>query len=247
MSPRTEIRSTYTRMVRDSAGPRSTDSEREAERVLPPRDRAASSRLRTFDVSLSRGPAEESLLDVVVAFWDGAFRMDAVEIGVSAEGSSAQEAYGRLVEEVSARLRNSADERAALLRDYPTDMWFRFVPPAQTVAAHKSALADGVADALQPFYEFRGDSVRDFLAENPSLTGLLFETRKVIREYFGPEVKPALEVVADPEALGDHQLFVLIRTELPRKEARTRLAELDREWWLAVLPASEGKMEIALD
>jgi hypothetical protein len=57
----------------------------------------------------------------------------------------------------------------------------------------------------------------------------------------------ALEVVADPEALGDKQLFVLIRTEHARKVARGLLAELDQAWWLNALPAAEGKMEIALE
>ena len=89
--------------------------------------------------------------------------------------------------------------------------------------------------------------MQGFLEENPSLADLLFQAHKLIQEHFGSEVEAALEMVADPEALGDRQLFVLIRTELPRKEARERLAELDRGWWLNALPASEGKMEIALE
>ena len=100
---------------------------------------------------------------------------------------------------------------------------------------------------LNRLYEFKDDLVESFLKENPSLGSLLFEAHKIIQEYFDPEVAMALEVVADPEALGDRQLFVLIRTELARQEARAHLAELDQGWWLDALPATEGKMEIALE
>jgi hypothetical protein len=111
----------------------------------------------------------------------------------------------------------------------------------------KMLTADGFIGELNRLYDFRDDLVESFLEENPSLGHLLFEAHKVIPEYFGSEVEMALEVVADPEALADQQLFVLIQTELPRKDARMRLAELDQAWWLSALPAAEGRMEIALE
>lgn len=100
---------------------------------------------------------------------------------------------------------------------------------------------------LKKLYTFSDGLVDNFLEENPSLTELLLEAHKVIREHFGSGVETTLEVVTDPEALGDQQLFVLIRTDLPRKEARRHLAELDQGWWLSVLPAADGKVEIALE
>lgn len=99
---------------------------------------------------------------------------------------------------------------------------------------------------LGELYEFNNGAVEGFLAEHPSLADLLFQTHERIGEYFGSGVEAALEVVADPEALGDRQLFVLIRAGLPRREARARLAELDRGWWMDALPAAEGRMEITL-
>jgi hypothetical protein len=117
----------------------------------------------------------------------------------------------------------------------------------EDVSTNKVATNDGIISELNQLYEFKGDSVKSFLEENPSLGGLLFGVQEVIREYFGSEVEIALEVMADPEALGDKQLFVLIRTELPRKVARRHLAELDQGWWLNTLPAAEGKIEIALE
>jgi hypothetical protein len=168
------------------------------------------------------------------------------EARVSQENFPAQKAFGRLVEEVSAYLEASGSAKSELLR-YPPHTWFRFVSPEQTAYADKATLTDGFISALNELYEFKGELVDGFLRENPSLSSLLFGAYGTVRKYFGPDAQMALEIVADPEALGDQQLFVLIRTELPRKEARARLAKLDRDWWLRALPAAEGKMEIALD
>lgn len=193
-----------------------------------------------------RFPPEHLRLKVVMTFEGGSPRLSATEAGVVAGGDSIQEAFRCLVEETRERLASSEGAGAELL-DYPPATWFRFVPPTQTADAHRAIFAAGFASALNPLYEFRGDSVRGFLAENPFLGSLLFEAHEVIRKHFGPKVETALEVVVDPEALGDRQLFVVVQTELPREEARVRLAELDRGWWLDALPASKGKMEIALD
>ncbi len=119
---------------------------------------------------------------------------------------------------------------------------------SEDAVADTAAHAAGFISELYDLYEFRDNrAVESFLEENDSLGDLLFEAHGVIREYFGSEVHMALEVVADPEALGDKQLFVLIRTESSPKVAREQLAELDKAWWLETLPATEGKMEVALD
>jgi hypothetical protein len=106
---------------------------------------------------------------------------------------------------------------------------------------------DGFIGELNQLYEFKDGQVEGFIEENPSLADLLFEAYKIIPGHFGPETGMALEMVADPEALGDKQLFLLIRTELPRKVALERLSELDRAWWLDMVPEAEGRMEIALE
>jgi hypothetical protein len=236
---------TPTRIDRESSVPGSTEAHEQAHRIWSPSERVAGSEW-TLDIPASESPPEDAFLKVVMTFGDGIFRMEAVDIGVSVEGRNAPKVYGLLVEAVGTYLKTSGDERAKLLLVYPPDTWFKFVPPDQA-ASNEAALADGFASALNQLYEFKDGLVRDFLVENPFLGSLLFEAREVIRKYFGPEVAAALEVVADPEALGDRQLFVLIRTDLSRKEARALLAELDRGWWLDALPASKGKMEIALD
>ncbi len=128
----------------------------------------------------------------------------------------------------------------------PLDRYMQLILDEQLLANMLGLTVEPHIGELKRLYGFRDDQVEAFLEENPSLVNLLLETHEIIREHFGSEVEAALEVLADPEALGDRQLFVLIRTKLPRKEARTRLAELDRGWWLNALPAADGKMEIAL-
>lgn len=244
MNTLTRPKLTSTRIDRESSVPGSTEAHEQAHRIWSPSERVEGPEWTTLDPSES--PPEDALLKVVMTFGGGIFRMEAVDIQVSVEGRNAPKVYGDLVEAVGAYLKTSGDERAKLLLVYPPDSWFKFVPPDHATP-NKAALAEGFASALNQLYEFKNGSVRDFLAENPFLGSLLFKAREVIRNYFGPEVAAALEVVADPEALGDRQLFVLIRTDLSRKEARALLAELDRGWWLDALPASKGKMEIALD
>ncbi len=108
---------------------------------------------------------------------------------------------------------------------------------------------EGLIRRLRRRYEFRGGTaVKDFLKDNPFLFQLLFEAYDKIREkYFGPRASMALEVVADPEAPRDQQLFVVIQTRFRPKIAHALLSELDRGWWLDALPAAQGKMELSLE
>jgi hypothetical protein len=193
-----------------------------------------------------RYPPDDLLLAVVMTFLGDMPHLAAREVGVAVKGDRIEEALRRLIEATREQLASSDNARAELLC-YPPENWFRFVPPDQTAFANRATLADGFISVLNQLYEFKDDSVKGFLEENLSLGSLLLEAHAVIRKHFGPEVKMVLEVVTDPEAVGDQQLFVLIRTELSRKEARAHLAELDRGWWLNALPATEGKMEIALE
>jgi len=170
-----------------------------------------------------------------------------VNTDVFAEGKTVPEAFQRLIEVARNYIESTGDKEKELLDYDDPYTWFRFVPPSQTAFVDNAALTHGLISELNRLYEYKGTLVESFLEENPSLAGLLFAAHAVIRRYFGSEVKSALEVVADPEALGDKQLFVLIRTEHPRNVARELLAELDKAWWLNELPRAEGKMEIALE
>ena len=116
----------------------------------------------------------------------------------------------------------------------------RFVP--EPIITEKSI------SRLRKLYEFRGGLIVErFLRENSFLNMLLLEAYEEIRKHFHGGTRTALEVVADPEAQEDQQLFVVIRTSFSPKVARALLSELDHDWWLDALPEAEGRMEISLE
>lgn len=111
-------------------------------------------------------------------------------------------------------------------------------------------LAERLIGELQKAYDFKGGTtVIDFLRDrdNLFLAATLLSAPEKIRDYFGYGPRPVLKVSIDPEAKEDQQLFLVIRTKLSPRVARTLLAALDKEWWQNVFPATEGKMTISLE
>ena len=120
------------------------------------------------------------------------------------------------------------------------------------VLSREHILADGIISVLNRLYEFRGgltveEFLRNNIRENASLVSILLAAPRVIRDHFGSDARVALEVVADPEAPADQQLFVVIRTKFPASIARALLAELDRGWWQSASPAAQGKLELDIE
>ncbi len=72
----------------------------------------------------------------------------------------------------------------------------------------------------------------EFLDAHPFLVPLLMEAHGKIEKHFGPFPDVVLEVVTDPEAENDRELFALVQTDLSPDEALHRLDRLDQEWWL---------------
>ena len=131
---------TPTRIVRGHSTPRSTYPGEEVNRIWPNPESGAEPE-RSLDLPVSQSPPEDALLRVVMTFGDGMVRMEAVDIGVSVEGSKAPSVYGHLIDAVRTRLEASG-ERAQLL-GYTSDDWFRFVPPNQTnVGERRKTLAE---------------------------------------------------------------------------------------------------------
>ncbi len=89
--------------------------------------------------------------------------------------------------------------------------------------------------------------MKKFLAAHPFLEPLLVETYDKIGNYFGPQPEVVLEVVADPEADDDRELFTFIRTSLPPQEALEKLDQLDENWWLDAGDQADGKLCIHLE
>lgn len=93
----------------------------------------------------------------------------------------------------------------------------------------------------------RHAKVSQFLEKFPFLVTLLVEAYSKFGNYFGPYPRVFLEVVTDPEALDDHELFALIYTSLTPDEALDRLDWFDREWWLDASHKAQGKICIDVE
>ncbi len=93
----------------------------------------------------------------------------------------------------------------------------------------------------------RPEEVSSFLQSNSFLIPLLFEARIHIERHFGWYAPAFLEVVSDPEAPDDRELYALIGTELPPGQALAKLERLDEQWWLDALPRAKGKLCIDLE
>ena len=99
---------------------------------------------------------------------------------------------------------------------------------------------------LMGLYNFRGREVTEFLERNDFLIPLLFEAHGEIKDRFGSAVF-FLEVIADPEAADDRELYALVATHLPPEAALEKLERLDKEWWLAAMDRARCKLCIDVE
>jgi hypothetical protein len=112
----------------------------------------------------------------------------------------------------------------------------------------RPAKLDLMLEPLSQFYTFRGaQEVSGFLHAHPFLAPLLLEAYNKIAKHYGPSPQVVLEVVTDPEATDDRELFVFIRTNLPPDEALSKLDQLDKEWWLDEADRAKGKLCIHVE
>lgn len=101
---------------------------------------------------------------------------------------------------------------------------------------------------ISAWYDFaERDEVVRFLGSHPFLAPLLIEARLKIAEVFGHASRVVLEVITDPEAPADRQLFAFVQTDLPPDEALQKLNQLDQEWWLDKLDEAQGKLCIHVE
>ena len=111
-----------------------------------------------------------------------------------------------------------------------------------TVRVHQ-----GEIQWLERLYTFRERSdVLWFLERYPFLVPLLLEAYGKIGDYF-PYSQVFLEVVTDPEAVGDYQLVVFIATNFDPDEADDRFERFDEDWWLDALDQAQGVLCINLE
>ncbi|MDP9358736.1 MAG: hypothetical protein M3R02_26350, partial [Chloroflexota bacterium] len=120
-------------------------------------------------------------------------------------------------------------------------------PPAATTSAATTVADPQLVDHLSAVYSFQDDQkVRTFLRQHPFLVPLLVEAREVIPVYFGRTTPVSLEVVVDPEAEGDPELYAQIHTSAGSSEALQALRGLDEEWWLGALDRARCLLTITV-
>src|SRR5262249_11405891 len=96
-------------------------------------------------------------------------------------------------------------------------------------------------------YVFRNaNDVTSFLEENPFLIPLLQEARIQIKRYF-PDSDVVLEVVTDPEIMGEKELVASIVVGQNVEEACDTLDRFDEEWWLDASDRAEGQLHVGLE
>ena len=113
--------------------------------------------------------------------------------------------------------------------------------------ATPSASSDVLYSNIENLYILReANEVTSFLEENPFLIPLLQEARVHIKRYF-PDSDVVLEVLTDPEIMGEKDLVAFIVVEMDVDEACDILDRLDDEWWLDASDRAEDLLCIALE
>lgn len=109
-------------------------------------------------------------------------------------------------------------------------------------------MAEWQVESLARLFSFRNPTeVVGFLRKHPFLIDLLEKVHPEVQKHFGPNPKIFLEVVIDPEATDDRQLFAFIQTTLSVEEANKRLEQLDEDWWLDAMDGAKGKLCIDIE
>lgn len=73
-----------------------------------------------------------------------------------------------------------------------------------------------------------------FIASHPFLVSLLLEAEAKIKVNF-PDSSLSLQVIADPESVGEAHLTLFIATGLSAEQALEKLEALFDSWWLATI------------
>lgn len=98
------------------------------------------------------------------------------------------------------------------------------------------------------FYVLRDFNIYQYLIDNNSVISPLFEAIVPIRNTFGSDTTPALEIFEDIDSGGHRELFVLIPTPRNELDAGMRKMRLFVEgWFLQELPHVSGKLNFDLE
>jgi hypothetical protein len=103
-------------------------------------------------------------------------------------------------------------------------------------------------DHLARHYEFRGgNEVASFIRANPEVVAPLLDALDVAPRYFGADTPLALEVVRDPEARDNTELFAFIQSAASVDDALAQLRRFEDDWWAEALYRANLKLMFGLE
>lgn len=103
-------------------------------------------------------------------------------------------------------------------------------------------------ERLQEIYSFRRkEEVAEVLESHSYLVPLLFEAYPQMEKHFDHHPVVFLEVITDPEADDDRELYAFIGTRLPPEGALDKLEKFDKDWWLRALDKAKGNLCIHVE
>jgi hypothetical protein len=88
---------------------------------------------------------------------------------------------------------------------------------------------------------------QEFLEQEPHLRGLVEKAEKKLLDAFGAGTSIRRELSPCDDEGSPPMLFLVAQVKLPSDEARSRMDQLDQDWWLDQLPLTEGKVQIAFE
>ncbi len=145
----------------------------------------------------------------------------------------------------------TAPENCAVLSVWGATLASESPTTSASIACTDFALAQAREAAIQgieALYSLRNASVvRHFLRDHPEVIESLIEARPYLEEHFGPDTRAWLEVVGDPEAADERQLFAYIASGLPVDEAVKRLDAFDEGWFLDHVDRVAGRLNFNLE
>ena len=120
---------------------------------------------------------------------------------------------------------------------------------AKQQADFAKVLAEIHMAQLESLYDFRNQiEIKGFLVYHRALIPVLKEAYSIVEEFFGNDVLVALEVVKDPEAKNEEQLFGYIKLDtFSPEEAFERLNAFDEAWFLKQVDVIGGYLNFNLE
>jgi hypothetical protein len=101
------------------------------------------------------------------------------------------------------------------------------------VNAFPKQQSTSVLSQVDSLYDVRDQGVGQVLAAQPDLIPTLLDVAHTVPRFFGRDARLTLESVIDPEENAtEPELYAVIATSMPPKQALERLNAFDADWWL---------------